>query len=187
MSAIVLVGAPGAGCSTVASAICQATGAQAQDLGQVVAHALGVRPELALVAVPEERYRQVEAVTATRLLEDMGRQGAGVLALGSGCLGSPQVLAALEGLGPQAAVVGLGASTRRLASRNGLDAPRSIAMGTVHHQFTQMLRQREATCRELASAWVDTTGTTAKEAACLVLEAVAGKAPEPSDTLAWQG
>lgn len=172
MSAIVLVGAPGAGCSSVASAISQSTGAKAYDLGQVVAQALGVRPELALVAVPEERYRQEEAGAATRMLDELGRQGQGVVALGSGCLGSPQVLAALGRLGPQATVVGLGASTRRLASRNGLDAPRSIAMGTVHHQFTQMLRQREATCRGLASSWVDTTDTTAQEAGAQVLEAL---------------
>jgi len=61
------------------------------------------------------------------------------------------------------------ASARRLAGRNGLDAPRSVALGNVHHTFMQMLRAREAACRELASLNLDTTDTTPEQAAASVL------------------
>lgn len=169
MSVRVLVGPPGAGCSAVAQALDAAGQGPCLDLGQSVAQELGVQPELALVAVGEERYRQAETAVALRLLERLVR-GGGVLALGSGCLEDPQVraaLAALQADGGQ--VVALLASVRRLATRNGLDAPRSIALGTVHHSFTLMLREREAACRELADLVVDTTDTSPQEAAALIL------------------
>ena len=48
---LILIGPPGAGCSSVARAIGSAQGLPVLDLGQLVADQLGTRPELALVAV----------------------------------------------------------------------------------------------------------------------------------------
>ncbi|SPT54056.1 Shikimate kinase [Actinomyces bovis] len=169
MKALVLLGPPGAGCTSVAQEIGARTGAVVWDLAHEVARELGVSQEFALVAVGEQRYREVEARVGLRLLARLRSDG-GVLALGSGCLqdeGLRVALGALREAGGR--VVALVCSVRRLASRNGLDAPRSIALGTVHHSFTQLLKAREAICRELADAVVDTTDTTRQRAATLAL------------------
>lgn len=170
-TSVVLVGAPGAGCSSVAEALGELTGAPVADLAAIVAEGLGTTAELALVAVPEARYREVESATALALLSEVAARP-GVVALGSGCLGDEDVVAALDEIREAGGrVVALTASTRRLSSRNGLDAPRSVGLGNVHHEFVQALHAREARCRELADALVDTSDTTPAGAAQAVLGA----------------
>lgn len=173
--AVVLIGPPGAGCTSVGRALARATGAPFADLAAVVAAELGTAPELALVAAGERRYRRVEADAARALLEEARRRG-GVVALGSGCLADDAVRALLRPLAAGGRVVALTASARRLAGRNGLDAPRSVALGNVHRAFVQMLRDREALCRELASSTLDTTDTTPEQAAA----ALRGRGPRPT-------
>lgn len=173
--ALILIGPPGAGCSSVARAIGDAQGLPVLDLGRLVADELGTRPDLALVAVPETEYRRVEADTAARLLE-RAETGSAVIALGSGCLGATGVRQGLERLRlanrQTHQVVALTCATRALATRNGLDAPRSVALGTIHHQFVQMLHERQAQCRDLADVVIDTTSTTPDEAGQKVMSAV---------------
>ncbi|QPL06439.1 MULTISPECIES: shikimate kinase [Actinomyces] len=175
---IVLLGAPGAGCGSVARALGRAMGLPVRDLGAVVAERLGVEESLALVAVGEERYRRVEAEAACALLADLAGT---VTALGSGCLADAGVRSALERARCGGArTVLLTATTRRLATRNGLDAPRSVALGNVHHAFTQMLRAREDLCRRAAGAEavvVDTTSTTPEQAAAETAGLLGAPAP----------
>ena len=173
--AVVLIGPPGAGCTSVGRALARATGAPFADLAAVVAAELGSAPELALVAAGERRYRRVEADAARALLEEARRRGE-VVALGSGCLADDAVRALLRPLAAGGRVVALTASARRLAGRNGLDAPRSVALGNVHRAFVQMLRDREALFRELASSTLDTTDTTPEQAAA----ALRGRGPRPT-------
>lgn len=172
---LILIGPPGAGCSSVARAIGGAQGLTVLDLGRLVADELGTRPDLALVAVPETEYRRIEAGTAERLLE-RAETGGLVVALGSGCLEATGVRQGLERLrlanrGTHH-VASLTCATRVLATRNGLDAPRSVALGTIHHQFVQMLHERQARCQDLADVVVDTTSTTPDEACEKVMSAV---------------
>ena len=172
---LILIGPPGAGCSCVAQAIGGAQGLTVLDLGRLVADELGTRPDLALVAVPETEYRRIEAGTAERLLE-RAETGGLVVALGSGCLEATGVRQGLERLrlanrGTHH-VVSLTCATRVLATRNGLDAPRSVALGTIHHQFVQMLHERQARCQDLADVVIDTTSTTPDEACEKVMSAV---------------
>ena len=172
---LILIGPPGAGCSSVARAIGGAQGLTVLDLGRLVADELGTRPDLALVAVPETEYRRIEAGTAERLLE-RAETGGLVVALGSGCLEATGVRQGLERVrlvnrGTHR-VVALTCATRALATRNGLDAPRSVALGTIHHQFVQMLHARQAQCRDLADIIIDTTTTTPDEAGKKVMSAV---------------
>lgn len=170
-ASVVLVGVPGAGCSSVSEALGGLTGAPVADLAAIVAGELGTTPELALVAVPEARYREVESATALALLSEATARP-GVVALGSGCLADEDVVVALDEVrGAGGRVVALTASTRRLSTRNGLDAPRSVGLGNVHHEFVQALHAREARCREVADAVVDTSETTPVEAAQTVLAA----------------
>ena len=172
---LILIGPPGAGCSSVARAIGSAQGLTVLDLGRLVADELGTRPDLALVAVPETEYRRIEAGTAERLLES-AQTGSVVVALGSGCLEAAGVRQGLERLRlanrQTHRIVALICATRALATRNGLDAPRSVALGTIHHQFVQMLHERQARCQDLADVVIDTTSTTPDEAGEKVMSAV---------------
>ena len=169
---LILIGPPGAGCSSVARAIGSTQGLPVLDLGHHVADELKTRPDLALVAVLETEYRRVETNTAVRLLERAQIESV-VVALGSGCLGAAGVRQGLERLrianGQTHHVVALTCATRVLATRNGLDAPRSVALGTVHHQFVQMLYERQTLCRDMADVVIDTTATTPDEAAQKVM------------------
>ena len=172
---LILIGPPGAGCSCVAQAIGGAQGLTVLDLGRLVADELGTRPDLALVAVPETEYRRIEAGTAERLLE-RAETGGLVVALGSGCLEATGVRQGLERLGLANRgthhVVSLTCATRVLATRNGLDAPRSVALGTIHHQFVQMLHERQARCQDLADVVLDPTAPPPDEAGKKVMSAV---------------
>ncbi|WP_159625248.1 MULTISPECIES: shikimate kinase [unclassified Actinomyces] len=178
-TAIALIGPPGAGCTTVARALAGLLGAPCLDLGAQTAARLGTEEELALVATPEAEYRRVEESVALGLIE-AARASGGILALGSGCLGSERVRAALAALpGHGGAVVGLTASVRRLATRNGLDAPRSVALGTIHHEFTQMLREREARCRRVTGVVIDTSEREPADCADQIVALLDTPAPRP--------
>ena len=146
---IVLIGPPGAGCSSVGSAIGATEGLPVLDL-------------------------------ALRLLDRAAAEGA-VVALGSGCLSDSRLCERLEGVrlraGHSLRVVALICATRVLATRNGLDAPRSVGLGNVHHQFVQMLQARQERCQELADLVVDTTATTPEEAGEEVVQALAQVSP----------
>ncbi|MBO3724939.1 shikimate kinase [Actinomyces bowdenii] len=150
------------------------------DLAALTAASLRVGAEHALVAVGERAYRRAEAAALVEALEravvagDEGARGApgggAVLALGSGWVDEPQARRALETFAARGGrVVALGAQGRVLAARNGLNAPRSVALGPVHHQFIGMLRRREEACRALAEAVIDTSSTSPDEAARHVL------------------
>lgn len=165
---VILVGPPGAGCSSAARALAALRGTASTDLAEQTAARLGVEPELALVMVPEAQYRRVEEACALRLIAQARAEGT-VVALGSGCLSAGPVRTALAALADSGGrIIALTASTRRLASRNGLDAPRSVALGTVHHEFTLMLHAREAQCRQVADRVVDTTDLEAEQVAALL-------------------
>lgn len=176
-TAIVLLGAPGAGCSSVGRALARTLGGAVRDLGALTAQRLGTAEATALVSAGEARYRQVEARTALELLTTTA--GA-VTALGSGCLSDTEVRAALTRAQHEGArTLLLTATTRRLATRNGLDAPRSVALGNVHHAFTQMLRARQELCLQAAgqeAVVIDTTTTTPEQAAAEALARLTGRA-----------
>ena len=136
-----------------------------------VAAALAEEPDVLSISTASREGSAAEARAAVELLE--GARPGDALALGSGCLTSPAVLRALDALRARGGtVVALTAQARSLARRNGLDAPRSVALGPVHRTFVTLLRQREALCRDLADAMVDTTGLSASRTAQLVREKV---------------
>ncbi|MDO4900891.1 shikimate kinase [Actinomyces sp.] len=172
---VVLLGVPGAGCSSVGRVLADTRGAALFDVGQETARALGTTPELALVAVPEERYRQTLASTALKAILRAEQEGA-VVALGSGCLSDQAVQDALvRATAAGVRLVHLTASVRRLATRNGMDAPRSVALGNVRQTFTRMLRERESACARTGAAAVDTTDTTPAQAAAVIAALDSGR------------
>lgn len=172
MSGIVLVGAPGAGVTSVGQQLAALAQLPFVDLALSTAQSLGVAPHTALVSVPEPEYRRAETEQALSALAQLSYRP-GVLALGSGCLHEEAVQESLRQVKAESTtVVMLTAPLRTLATRNGLDAPRSIAFGTVRHEFGLMLKTREELCRSVADSMVDTEQTTATQCAAAILDSL---------------
>lgn len=148
-ASVVLVGAPGAGKSTV--------GAQLASL-----------LEVAFVDTDAD----IEAATGQTLAELFIDGGAGavhaqergileaalagppsVIALGSGALDDADVVALLSN-GPH--VVWLHVTAVNAISRTGLNVPRPVSLGNVRSQFADLLKLREPLYAAVASYRVDT-------------------------------
>ena len=56
-----------------------------------------------------------------------------------------------------------------LAVRNGLNAPRSIALGTPNATFAALKKRREEELRPLAAVEIDTSEATPEESAAAII------------------
>lgn len=165
---IVLLGPPAGGVSSVGTALAALSGRRYVDLGELLVQQLNAPAELTLVSVGEQRYREEESRLVRELLASA--QPGDILGLGSGFLDDALVVDAVRAAQESGAlVVAVSAELRTLATRNGLDVPRSVALGPVNHSFTLFLREREAQLRELADLWVDTDGRDPQECAQQIL------------------
>lgn len=154
MSLTVLIGPPGVGCSAVAQALANQLGANLVDVGCTVAQRLGVDPNFAIAQVGEARYRSCEA-DVFKLSLSAPQTGAQVVAAGSGWINTPGLAQALAQ--SEAQVICLSAVDAVLAQRNGLNVPRSAALGTVRRDFLVAAHERLNQCRALASFEIDTS------------------------------
>lgn len=154
MSLTVLIGPPGVGCSAVAKVLAKQLGANLVDVGRTVAQRLGVDPNFAIAQVGEERYRSCEA-DVFKLSLNAPQEGAQVVAAGSGWINTPGLSQALSQ--SEARVICLSAVDAVLAQRNGLNVPRSAALGTVRRDFLVAAHERLSQCRALASLEIDTS------------------------------
>ena len=154
MSLTVLIGPPGVGCSAVAKALAHQLGANLVDVGRTVAQRLGADPNFAIAQVGEERYRNCEA-DVFKLSLSAPQAGAQVVAAGSGWINTPGLVQAL--IQSQAQVICLSAVDAVLAQRNGLNVPRSAALGSVRRDFLVAAHERLSQCRALADFEIDTS------------------------------
>lgn len=154
MSLTVLIGPPGVGCSVVAKVLAKQLGANLVDVGRTVAQRLGVDPNFAIAQVGEERYRSCEA-DVFKLSLSAPQEGAQLVAAGSGWINTPGLSQALSQ--SEAQVICLSAIDAVLAQRNGLNVPRSAALGTVRRDFLLAAHERLSQCRALASLEIDTS------------------------------
>ena len=154
MSLTVLIGPPGVGCSAVAKVLAKQLGANLVDVGRTVAQRLGVDPNFAIAQVGEERYRSCEA-DVFKLSLSAPQEGVQVVAAGSGWINTPGLSQALSQ--SEARVICLSAVDAVLAQRNGLNVPRSAALGTVRRDFLLAAHERLSQCRALASLEIDTS------------------------------
>ena len=149
---VVLIGAPGAGKTTVGQAVAQLLGAPFTDTDDVVAAAAGTDASSAaevLTEQGEERFRALEHDAALAVL-----QRPGVVALGGGAPCHPAVSAALAGSGLP--IVWLRVTAPNAISRLGLNAIRPVSLGNVRAQFTAALKEREQWYDKVATHVIDT-------------------------------
>lgn len=153
--AVVLVGVPGAGKSSVGRALADALGVDLRDTDADVER-LAQRP-IADIFVesgePEFRRLEVEAVGAA-LAEHRG-----VLALGGGAVTSPVTRERLSGLPVVWLRVGLAAASQRA----GLSGARPVLLGNVRAQLKSLMDARAALYDEVATLTIDTDHLTIEE------------------------
>ena len=146
---LILVGAPGAGKSTVGAGVADRLGLPFADTDDDVAVAAGVPLSEVVVEAGEAQFRVWERdAVLGRLREFDG----GVLAVGGGALAEDEVRAALAGR----PVVWLRVTPANAASRVGLNAVRPVALGNIRAQFAAQLKARAPLYEEVARHIVDT-------------------------------
>jgi shikimate kinase len=166
MPDLVLVGAPGAGKSTVGRLVAGLMGSDFADTDDLIADTAGMPVPDIFVVHGEAYFRDLEARTVLAALAAK----AGVLALGGGAVASPQVRQALTG----APVVWLQVADGEAVKRVGLSGPRPMLLGNVRAEWAGLLAQRAPYYDQVARWRVDTSGRSAAEVAIELVELLRG-------------
>ncbi len=168
---IVLIGAPGAGKSTVGEALAAAIGREFVDVDRVIEARAGRSIREIFVVDGEPAFREQEFVTT---LEFLGRPV--VLGLGGGAPMSEPIREALAGH----TVVWLEVSAKHAAHRVGLDVARPLLLGNVHGQLRKLLAERLPVYESVATHRVSTDDATPDQVVAAVLAAL-GLTPSRED------
>jgi len=165
---IILIGAPGAGKTTVGAALAAGLGVGFTDTDAVVEAAAGKPVADIFISDGEPEFRRLEReAVATALAGEPG-----VIGLGGGAVMDEQTRARLTGR----RVVYLQTGFTELAKRVGLDRPRPLLIGTnPRAQLKSLLEQRLPVYDSLAWLTVSTDGRDPADIAAEI--AVAVKAP----------
>jgi shikimate kinase len=161
---VVLVGAPGAGKSTVGALIAQRLGVAFRDTDADVEAAAGMPVADIFITSGEEAFRALERDAVARALAEHD----GVLALGGGAVLDPATRDLLRGH----PVVHLVVSSSAAAKRVGLARDRPLLVGAPRAQLAALLKARTPLYEEVARGQVETEQRTPEEVADLVLEAL---------------
>lgn len=167
---VVLVGARGAGKSTVARVLAERLGARVLSTDRLVEERLGTSIASYVAARGWSAFRAVEREVVADLARRVTPEGGAVIDTGGGAPVDPANAAALGALGP---VVYLHAPAATLAARIG-DDPSRPALGrgrSPADEMAQVLREREPIYRALAGLVVDVS---ARSVSAVVDAIVAG-------------
>jgi len=157
---VVLVGAMGAGKSTVADLLAASWGLPARDTDHDVEAAAGKPISEIFVDDGEQRFRALErAAVAAALAEHHG-----VLALGGGAVLDPATQELLAGHRVVFLRVGLSDAVKRV----GLGVGRPLLLGNVRSRIKTLLDERTAIYEAVATHVVDTDGRTPEDVAAEV-------------------
>ena len=160
MSAIVLVGPPSAGKTSVGLLLAAELGVPFADTDDLVAAAAGKPVGDIFIEDGEQVFRELERGAVARGLDAVGPEG-GVLALGSGAVLDPDVRRMLAGQ----VIVYLEAGFATVAKRIGMDRPRVVIPGNPRGRLRAMLEERRPVYAELASVTAVTDDMAPEEVA----------------------
>lgn len=164
MTTIVIVGAPGAGKSTVGRRLARRWGVPFRDSDQMVEAEAGKSVADIFVDEGEASFRARERDVIARALDDPD----GVLALGGGAVLDESTRARLV----QAPCVWLRVGVGEAAKRVGLNTSRPLLLGNVRGTLMALLDERTPLYEEVATWSVDTDGRSADEVVDAVAAAV---------------
>ncbi len=147
MSTVVLVGAPGAGKSTVGRGLARELGREFIDVDQRIEEVVG-KPIAEIFADDgEAHFRRLEESATLELLES----GA-VVSLGGGAVLNARIREALAGHD----VVWLRVSIQQATRRVGMNTVRPLLLGNVRGRLIELLRERTPLYEAVAAQVVDT-------------------------------
>lgn len=149
---IVLVGAPGAGKSTVGKSLARELGVEFIDVDQRIEEVVGKPISEIFADEGEAHFRALEESATLELIE-----GEGVVSLGGGAVLNPRIREALKGHD----VVWLEVSIRQASRRVGLNTTRPLLLGNVRGRLIELLRERTPFYEEVATTRVSTNDMTA--------------------------
>lgn len=144
---IVLVGAPGAGKTTVGTELAARLGEPFVDVDERIEQVVGKPITEIFTDEGEEHFRAMEEAASLELLDE-----GGVLALGGGAVLNPRIRAALAGHD----VIWLEVSAAVAARRVGLNTARPLLLGNIRGRLIEQLRQRIPFYQEVAGTRIDT-------------------------------
>lgn len=150
---VVLVGAMGAGKTTVGRRVAESLGVGFLDTDHVVEREAGKTVSEIFVDDGEAHFRALEKTAVAEALASH----AGVLALGGGAVLDPDTRALLRGH----RVVFLRVGLSDAAQRVGLGVSRPLLLGNVRGRIKQLLDERTPIYEEVAVHVVDTDGRAA--------------------------
>jgi shikimate kinase len=171
-SLIILIGAPGAGKTTVGVALAAQLGVGFADTDAEIEAAAGKPVSDIFVQDGEPEFRRLEREAVGAALAAGDYSAVGVVGLGGGAVMDEQTQARLEGR----RVVYLETSFTELAKRVGLDRPRPLLIGTnPRAQLKSLLEQRLPVYGKLAWLTVGTDGREPEEIAAEIAAVVTGR------------
>jgi len=162
--ALVVVGPPGAGKTTVGGVLGQRLGLAFRDTDDDVEKTAGMTVADIFVEHGEAAFRELERAAVARAIADHD----GVLAVGGGAILDPASRALLR----ERTVVFLDVGLAEAARRVGLARDRPLLIGNPRAQLLRLLEERRPWYEEVAVATVATDGRTPDEIADEVLARV---------------
>lgn len=158
---IVLVGAPGAGKSTVGGKLAKKLGVAFTDVDALIERRAGVPISEIFVTRGEAAFRELERDLTLEVLATPG-----VVSLGGGAVMNEQIRAALA----HQHVIWLDVSAHHASRRVGITGTgRPLFAGNVHSTMVKLMNQRLPLYREVATTRIDTNGLKPNAVVRLVL------------------
>ena len=161
----VLIGAPGAGKSTVGRRVAERLQVPFVDTDALIEEESGMSVADMFVELGEPEFRLREEEAVRRALEEQ----TGIVALGGGAILSENTRSRLVGH----TVVWLRVNVSDAASRVGMNQARPLLLGNVRGRLTQLLNERTPLYESVATVIIDTNGRAVREVTSSVLAAVA--------------
>ena len=155
MTAIVLVGVPGAGKTTVGKLLADKLGQSFTDSDQVIETRAGKSVSDIFTQDGEPAFRALEH----DVIQDLVSSGDGIIALGGGALGNNETRELVKSETAVWLVTGLAQAVDRV----GMNRNRPLLLGNVRGQLADLMNAREPLYREVASLTVDTSSLTPEE------------------------
>jgi len=166
---VVLVGAPGAGKTTVGRRVARDLGVDFTDSDELVERRAGKAVADIFIDDGEPTFRDMEREEVARALAQAG----GVLALGGGAILDTRTREALLGHTVVWLRVGISTATERV----GMNASRPLLLGNVRGTLIRLLDERTPLYDQVATAVVDTDGLDVAEVARQVHDIALGNSP----------
>lgn len=163
---VVIVGAPGAGKSTVGRRVAEQLDVPFADSDALVEKRAGKPVSDIFISDGEAEFRRLEREEISRALSDF----TGVLSLGGGAIVDESTRVALH----DQVVVWLQVDLSNATQRVGMNSSRPLLLGNVRGTMLAMLEQRTPLYAEVASHTLDTSGRGVKDIVVEVVSVLEG-------------